>query len=107
MAGADTNSFIRQFAEDDHELDIATSHGFIKATIEAVKMNPDVYSEQLTGLDYEHHANISSFTAGFYQGGHATRLIAGYRILQVSCNPEAFTSELHSVSPMSKFRWCG
>ena len=107
MAGADTNTFIRQFAEDDHELDIATFHGFIKATIEAVKMNPDVYSEQLTGLDYEHHANISCFTAGFYQGAHATRLIAGYRILQVSCNPEAFTSELHSVSPMSKFRWCG
>ena len=120
MAGADTNTFIRQFAEDDHELDIATFHGFIKATIEAVKMNPDVYSEQLTGLNYEHHANISCFTAGFYQGAHATRLIAGvmtktnwiayiagYRILQVSCNPEAFTSELHSVSPMSKFRWCG
>ena len=77
MAGADTNTFIRQFAEDDHELDIATSQGFIKATIEAVKMYPDVYSEQLTNLDYEHHANISSYSARFYEGRYVIGEIAG------------------------------
>ncbi len=107
--------YIQQLAEEGHKLIITTSHGYMKPTIEVAKMYPDVYFEHLTGLDHEHHVNVSSFSARFYEGRYVTGQIAGamtksnligyvagYPIPQVLRGINAFTIGLHSVNPDAK-----
>ncbi len=107
--------FIRKLAEDGHKLIITTSHGYMEPTIEVAKMYPYVYFEHLTGLGYESQANVSSFSARFYEGRYVTGQIAGamtksnligyvagYPIPQVLRGINAFTIGLHSVNPDAK-----
>ncbi len=113
--GEDAIPNIRQLAEDGHKLIITTSHGYMEPTIQVAKKFPDVYFEHLTGLGYDSHANVSSFSARFYEGRYVTGQIAGamtksnligyvagYPIPQVLRGINAFTIGLHSVNPDAK-----
>ena len=115
--GEDAVPVIRQLAADGHKLIITTSHGYMEPTIEVAKMFPDVYFEHLTGLNYERHANVSSFSARFYEGRYVTGqiagamtksnligYIAGYPIPQVVRGINSFTLGLHSVNPDAKVK---
>lgn len=108
---------IRQLAAEGHRLIITTSHGYMNATIEVSKLFPDVYFEHLTGLGYENHHNVSSFSARFYEGRYVTGqiagamtesnligYIAGYPIPQVVRGINAFTLGLHSVNPDARVK---
>ena len=73
--GADAERVIRKLATDGHKLIFTTSFGFMEPTLKVAKMFPKVKFAHCTG--YKRAANVSTYSARFYEGRYLTGLIAG------------------------------
>ena len=108
--GPDAERVIRQLAASGHKLIFTTSFGFMNATLKVAKKFPNVKFEHATG--YKRAANVSTYSARFYEGraiiGHiAGRVsktgvigyIASFPIPEVVRGINAFTIALRRVNP--------
>ncbi len=108
--GPDAERVIRQLAASGHKLIFTTSFGFMNATLKVAKKFPNVKFEHATG--YKRAANVSTYSARFYEGraiiGHiAGRVsksgvigyIASFPIPEVVRGINAFTIALRKVNP--------
>jgi len=73
--GADAERVIRKLATEGHKLIFTTSFGFMEPTLKVAKQFPKVKFEHCTG--YKRAANVSTYSARFYEGRYLTGLIAG------------------------------
>ena len=74
--GADATRVIRQMAANGSDVIFTTSFGFMNPTVEVAKQFPDVKFEHATG--YKRLANVSTYSARFYEGRAVLGTIAGY-----------------------------
>jgi simple sugar transport system substrate-binding protein len=73
--GADAERVIRKLATDGHKLIYTTSFGFMEPTLKVAKTFPKVKFAHCTG--YKRAANVSTYSARFYEGRYLTGIIAG------------------------------
>lgn len=113
--GPDAERVIRQMAASGNKLIFTTSFGFMNPTVKVAKQFPAVKFEHATG--YKRTANLSTYSARFYEGraiiGHiAGRLsktgvvgyIASFPIPEVVRGINAFTIALRKVNPEAKVK---
>ena len=74
--GPDAERALRQMAQSGHDLIFTTSFGYMNPTIKVAKQFPQVKFEHATG--YKRAANVSTYSARFYEGRHVIGLIAGH-----------------------------
>ena len=73
--GADAERVIRKLATDGHGLIYTTSFGFMEPTLKVAAKMPKVKFAHCTG--YKRAANVSTYSARFYEGRYLTGIIAG------------------------------
>ncbi len=73
--GPDANRVIQQLARGGHDLIFTTSFGFMNPTLKAAKQFQKVKFEHATG--FKRAANVSTYSARFYEGRAVIGLIAG------------------------------
>ena len=73
--GADAERVIRKLATEGHKLIYTTSFGFMEPTLKVAAKFPKVKFAHCTG--YKRAANVSTYSARFYEGRYLTGLIAG------------------------------
>jgi len=73
--GPDAQRVIRQLAQSGHNLIFTTSFGFMNQTLKVAKRFPKVKFEHATG--FKRAANVSTYSARFYEGRHVLGKIAG------------------------------
>ncbi len=73
--GADAERVIRKLATEGHSLIYTTSFGFMEPTLKVAAKFPKVKFAHCTG--YKRAANVSTYSARFYEGRYLTGLIAG------------------------------
>lgn len=73
--GPDAERVIRKLAADGADLIFTTSFGFMNPTLKVAKKFPNVKFEHATG--FKRAANVSTYSARFYEGRHVIGLIAG------------------------------
>ncbi len=108
--GADAERVIRQLASSGHDIIFTTSFGFMNPTIKVAKQFKNVKFEHATG--YKRAANVSTYSARFYEGrvilgtiaGKMTKsnvvgYIASFPIPEVIRGIDAFTLALRKVNP--------
>lgn len=108
--GADAERVIRQLATSGHKLIFTTSFGYMNPTVKVAKEFPDVKFEHATG--YKRAANVSTYSARFYEGravigtiaGHMSKTgvvgyIASFPIPEVVRGINAFTIAMRKVNP--------
>ncbi len=113
--GADAERVLTQLARDGNKLIFSTSFGFMNATLKVARAFPDVKFEHATG--YKRAANVSTFSARFYEGravlgtiaGKMTKTgvvgyIASIPIPEVVRGIDAFTIALRKVRPDAKVK---
>ena len=74
--GPDAERALRQMAQSGHDLIFTTSFGYMNPTLKVAKQFPGVKFEHATG--YKRAANVSTYSARFYEGRHVIGLIAGH-----------------------------
>ncbi len=113
--GADAERVLTQLARDGNKVIFSTSFGFMNATLKVARAFPDVKFEHATG--YKRAANVSTFSARFYEGravlgtiaGKMTKsgvvgYIASIPIPEVVRGIDAFTLALRKVRPDAKVK---
>jgi basic membrane protein A len=108
--GADAERVIRQLAASGHDIIFTTSFGFMNPTIKVAKNFPKIKFEHATG--YKRSANVSTYSARFYEGRTILGTIAGkmtksnvvgyigsFPIPEVIRGIDAFTLALRKVNP--------
>lgn len=108
--GADAERVIRKLAASGIDVIFSTSFGFMNPTIKVAGQFPDVKFEHATG--YKRAANVSTYSARFYEGravigtiaGHMSKsgkvgYIASFPIPEVVRGINAFTLALRKVNP--------
>ncbi len=108
--GADAERVIRQLASSGHNIIFTTSFGFMNATVKVAKSFKNVKFEHATG--YKRAANVSTYSARFYEGRTVLGTIAGmmtksnvvgyigsFPIPEVIRGIDAFTLALRKVNP--------
>jgi len=108
--GADAERVVNQLAADGYKLIFSTSFGFMNATLKVAQRYPDVKFEHATG--YKRAANVSTYSARFYEGRTVLGTIAGKMtksgvigyvasipIPEVVSGINAFTIALRKVRP--------
>jgi basic membrane protein A len=73
--GADAERVIRKLATDGNKLIFTTSFGYMNPTLKVAEQMPAVKFEHATG--YKRSANLSTYSARFYEGRYLAGLIAG------------------------------
>ena len=73
--GPDAERVIQQLARGGNDIIFTTSFGFMNPTIKVAKRFPKVKFEHATG--FKRSANVSTYSARFYEGRHVIGLIAG------------------------------
>jgi simple sugar transport system substrate-binding protein len=73
--GADAERVIRKLATEGHKLIYTTSFGFMEPTLKVAAKFPKVKFAHCTG--YKRAANVSTYSARFYEGRYLTGIIAG------------------------------
>ena len=73
--GPDAARVIQQLARAGNEIIFTTSFGFMNPTLKVAKMFPKIKFEHATG--FKRSANVSTYSARFYEGRHVIGLIAG------------------------------
>jgi len=73
--GPDAERVIQQLARSGHKIIFTTSFGFMNPTLKVAKRFPNVKFEHATG--FKRAANVSTYSARFYEGRHVIGLIAG------------------------------
>ena len=113
--GPDAERVIRQMAATGNNLIFTTSFGFMNPTVKVAKQFPKVKFEHATG--YKRAANVSTYSARFYEGraiiGHIAGkmsksgivgYIASFPIPEVVRGINAFTIALRKVNPEAKVK---
>lgn len=113
--GPDAERVIRQMAATGNKLIFTTSFGFMNPTVKVAKQFADVKFEHATG--YKRAANVSTYSARFYEGraiiGHIAGkmsksgivgYIASFPIPEVVRGINAFTIALRKVNPEAKVK---
>ena len=108
--GADAERVIRQLAAAGNDIIFTTSFGFMNPTLKVAKQFKNVKFEHATG--YKRAANVSTYSARFYEGrtilgtiaGKMTKsnvvgYIASFPIPEVIRGIDAFTLALRKVNP--------
>ena len=108
--GADAERVIRQLAAAGNDIIFTTSFGFMNPTLKVAKQFKNVKFEHATG--YKRAANLSTYSARFYEGrtilgtiaGKMTKsnvvgYIASFPIPEVIRGIDAFTLALRKVNP--------
>ncbi len=108
--GADAERVIRQLAAAGNDIIFTTSFGFMNPTFKVAKQFKNVKFEHATG--YKRAANVSTYSARFYEGrtilgtiaGKMTKsnvvgYIASFPIPEVIRGIDAFTLALRKVNP--------
>jgi basic membrane protein A and related proteins len=108
--GADAERVIRQLATSGNDIIFTTSFGFMNPTLKVAKNFPNVKFEHATG--YKRAANVSTYSARFYEGRVILGTIAGmmtksnvvgyigsFPIPEVIRGIDAFTLALRKVNP--------
>ncbi len=108
--GADAERVIRQLAAAGNDIIFTTSFGFMNPTLKVAKQFKKVKFEHATG--YKRAANVSTYSARFYEGrtilgtiaGKMTKsnvvgYIASFPIPEVIRGIDAFTLALRKVNP--------
>lgn len=108
--GADAERVIRQLATSGNDIIFTTSFGFMNPTLKVAKNFPNVKFEHATG--YKRAANVSTYSARFYEGRAILGTIAGmmtksnvvgyigsFPIPEVIRGIDAFTLALRKVNP--------
>jgi basic membrane protein A and related proteins len=108
--GADAERVIRQLAATGNDIIFTTSFGFMNPTLKVAKQFKNVKFEHATG--YKRAANVSTYSARFYEGrtilgtiaGKMTKsnvvgYIASFPIPEVIRGIDAFTLALRKVNP--------
>ncbi|MHC2019307.1 BMP family ABC transporter substrate-binding protein [Methylobacterium sp. CM6247] len=112
---ADSERSIESLARSGHQLIFTTSFGFMEPTLKVAKKFPKVKFEHATG--YKRSANVSTYSARFYEGRYicgeiAGRLsktgtvgyIASFPIPEVVSGINAFMLRAQSVNPNIKLK---
>ncbi|MBO1020389.1 BMP family ABC transporter substrate-binding protein [Methylobacterium sp. SD274] len=112
---ADSERSIESLARSGHQLIFTTSFGFMEPTLKVAKKFPKVKFEHATG--YKRSANVSTYSARFYEGRYicgeiAGRLsktgtvgyIASFPIPEVVSGINAFMLGAQSVNPNIKLK---
>ena len=73
--GPDAERVIQQLARKGHDIIFTTSFGYMNPTLKVAKRSPKVKFEHATG--FKRAANVSTYSARFYEGRHVIGLIAG------------------------------
>jgi basic membrane protein A and related proteins len=73
--GPDAERVIQQLARSGTNIIFTTSFGFMNPTLKVAKRFPEVKFEHATG--FKRSANVSTYSARFYEGRHVIGLIAG------------------------------
>lgn len=73
--GPDAARVIQQLARSGHDVIFTTSFGFMNPTLKVAKQFPKVKFEHATG--FKRTANVSTYSARFYEGRTVIGLIAG------------------------------
>ncbi len=73
--GPDAERVIQQLARAGNAIIFTTSFGFMNPTLKVAKRFPKVKFEHATG--FKRSANVSTYSARFYEGRHIIGLIAG------------------------------
>jgi len=73
--GPDAARVIQQLARAGNDIIFTTSFGFMNPTLQVAKRFPKVKFEHATG--FKRAANVSTYSARFYEGRHVIGLIAG------------------------------
>ena len=73
--GPDAERTIATLAQTGHKLIFTTSFGYMEPTLKVAKRFPDVKFEHATG--YKRSANVSTYSARFYEGRYVQGVIAG------------------------------
>jgi simple sugar transport system substrate-binding protein len=73
--GPDATRVIQQLARSGHDMIFTTSFGFMNPTLKVAKTFPKVKFEHATG--FKRAANVSTYSARFYEGRTVIGLIAG------------------------------
>lgn len=73
--GPDAERVIQQLARSGTDIIFTTSFGFMNPTLKVAKRFPKVKFEHATG--FKRAANVSTYSARFYEGRHVIGLIAG------------------------------
>ncbi len=107
--GADAERVIRKLAQTN-DMVFTTSFGFMDATVKVARQFPHVKFEHATG--YKRAANLSTYSARFYEGRYLAGVIAGrmtksnvigfvgaFPIPEVINNIDAFELGARSVNP--------
>jgi simple sugar transport system substrate-binding protein len=108
--GADAERVIRQLASSGHNIIFTTSFGYMNPTLKVAKKFPNVKFEHATG--YKRAANVSTYSARFYEGRAVIGTIAGkmtksnivgyigsFPIPEVIRGIDAFTLAARKVNP--------
>lgn len=108
--GADAERVIRQLASSGHDIIFTTSFGFMNPTVKVAKKFSKVKFEHATG--YKRAANVSTYSARFYEGrailgtiagkmttSNVVGYIASFPIPEVIRGIDAFTLALRKVNP--------
>lgn len=108
--GADAERVIRQLASSGHDIIFTTSFGYMNPTLKVAKKFPNVKFEHATG--YKRAANVSTYSARFYEGRAVIGTIAGkmtksnivgyigsFPIPEVIRGIDAFTIAARKVNP--------
>jgi len=113
--GPDAERVIRDLVKNGNQLIFAPSFGYMDPTLRVAADNPTVVFANGTG--YKQAANVSSYSAKFYEGRYLTGIIAGYMsktgiagyvaaypIPEVLQGINAFTMGMRSVNPKAEVR---
>jgi simple sugar transport system substrate-binding protein len=113
--GPDAERVIQQLVASGHKLIFTTSFGFMNATAKVAERNPKAFFEHATG--YKRTANLSTYSARFYEGRYVAGVIAGklsksgivgyvgsFPIPEVVSGINAFMLGARSVSPNMKIK---
>ncbi|GJE17137.1 BMP family ABC transporter substrate-binding protein [Methylobacterium marchantiae] len=112
---ADSERSIESLARSGHQLIFTTSFGFMEPTLKVAKKFPKVKFEHATG--YKRSANVSTYSARFYEGRYICGEIAGklsktgtlgyiasFPIPEVVSGINAFMLGAQSVNPNIKLK---
>jgi len=113
--GPDAERVIRDLVKNGNQLIFAPSFGYMDPTLRVAADNPTVVFANGTG--YKQAANVSSYSAKFYEARYLTGIIAGYMsktgiagyvaaypIPEVLQGINAFTMGMRSVNPKAEVR---
>ncbi len=73
--GADSERVIRQLATSGNQMIFTTSFGYMNPTLKVAQAFPKVHFAHATG--YKRAANVSTYSARFYEGRYLAGVIAG------------------------------